>query len=129
MIKTSIISGIFATAIFSILIALMPHIGISRLPVWVTLARAVHGPVVLGWGLHFLIGIFFAYIFLLARRKFRNSIFTFGFVFGIIIFIPSAFFIFSSDFDSLFFLASLVGHIVFGLALSFCYFISPNRGL
>lgn len=113
----SIIAGIIATAVMSLLIFLSPYFGFPRISVWEIIANLLNIPLIFGWIIHFLVGIFFAFIYLsfFKRRLPGNSAIK-GMIFSLLpFFLSQTASLFSSNFITI--LGSLIGHLVYGAVL------------
>lgn len=85
----AIISGTIVTAIMTLEMFLAPIIGLPKMDIIEMLSKTVDGSIATGWVIHFTIGIFFAFIYILILNKklpIENKIFR-GMVFGFIIFL------------------------------------------
>ncbi len=127
----SLVAGIIATAAMTIIMYVAPFMGLPKMNPAEMLSSMMNIPQLLGWIMHFMIGIVFgiAYSFLLIKpfRKITNAI-TKGFIFGMIVFvfaqinmalmgmmlnIPSI------EGDMLLMMVgSIIGHVVFGIVIS-----------
>ncbi len=132
-IKQSVISGIIATTVMSLLMMLGGAMGMPKMSPPDMLTGMMGVPVAIGWALHFIIGILFAasYIFLFSHwlNKISNRAIR-GAVFGIIAFIVAqiSFPIMGAMFGNaampqpqgspaLMMIGSVMGHIVFGMVV------------
>ena len=120
--KKAIIGGIFATAVMSLLIIVSPFLGFQRISVWEIIANVIKAPIIFGWVIHFLIGIFFAliYAFLLRKKIFGKIKIPAikGMFFGFLIFIFAQIFAFlRSGLNLELLLGSFIGHIIYGFIL------------
>jgi len=111
-------SGIVATAVMSFLIFISPLLGFSRLAVWEIIASRLGVSVIIGWLVHFLIGIIFAFLYFYLKKYFRffegvggGLLFGFGIFVGVQIFTLT---VLGGGGNILLALGSLVGHLVFG---------------
>ena len=115
----SIKGGVIATAVFSVLIFLSPYLGFPRLPVWEVLADKLNAPVLIGWLIHFAIGITLAAIYLFwFKSRLKGSDAVRGMIFSLLPF-AAAQAVASSGcgFNWLLLAGSLFGHLVYGLVL------------
>jgi len=118
------IAGILGTTIMSILIFLSENINLPRLPVWEIISEKTNTPIIIGWLIHFLIGIFFAFIFsLFSRKEFYKINISTGMIFGFTIFIfVQTLSITTSGIKEnqlLLALGSAIGHIIYGAVIGF----------
>lgn len=58
-----ILAGIVATAVMALVMMMAPYIGLPKMNVAEMLSNMIHTPLTIGWLLHFVIGIFFAFIY------------------------------------------------------------------
>jgi hypothetical protein len=124
--RIGVLGGIIATAVMSALIQLSPLIGIARIPVWKILADLAGLPVIFGWFFHFSIGIILAslYIFFFRRRLPGGEVAR-AMIFSLIPFLLAQLVATATGGDLnpsnrlVAFLGSLVGHLVYGLALGY----------
>ena len=118
-IKKAFVGGIIATAVMSALIFISPSLGFPRMPVWEILATIFGIPVLAGWIIHFLIGIFLAGIYILFfKKKLPGSYILRGIIFSLFpFFLAQIFSLFSGKVSLMLSLGSLIGHIVYGFVL------------
>jgi len=89
-IKQSIIGGIVATVIMSVFMFLVSFVGFPKMNPPAMLSGMMGVPLVVGWIMHFMIGIVFAlaYAFLLFNLiKKSGGIIVRGIIFGVVVFI------------------------------------------
>lgn len=133
-IQQSVVSGIVATIVMTLLMVFGGAMGMPKMSPPVMLAAMMGMPVVIGWIIHFLIGIIFAagYVFLFNNwlKKISNKYLR-GAVYGIVAFvvaqigIPVMESIFGSGnipapegSKALMMIGSIMGHIVFGIVIA-----------
>ena len=124
----SIKGGVIATAVMSLLIYISPALGFPRLPVWEVLADKLQTSIFVGWVIHFIIGIFFAaiYLFWFRKRLWGNDAVR-GMTFGLFPFVLSQMAALTTGgLDPLLFLGSLIGHLVYGLILGL---VTKNKAI
>jgi hypothetical protein len=89
-IMQSLIGGVIGAAIMSIVLWAVPMIGIPKMSPPDMLSMMLGVPTIIGWFMHFMIGIIFAmsytFFFINLVKKISNSIFR-GIIFGIAVFI------------------------------------------
>ena len=88
-ISNSILAGIIGTIIMTIVMMIAPMMGIPKMSPPAMLANMLDMPLVVGWLMHFMIGIIFAfaYTYLFAPKVKISNIFLKGAVFGFVVFI------------------------------------------
>lgn len=133
-IKQTVISGIVATIVMSLLIMAGAAMGMPKMSPPDMLAAMMKVPVAAGWVMHFMIGIIFAagYVFLFNNwlKKIANKIVR-GAVYGIIAFIAAqiSFPVLGAIFGdagmpepegsaALLMIGSIMGHVVFGIVIA-----------
>lgn len=89
-ISQAVIGGIVATLAMTMVMFIAPYMGLPKMNAAAMLSMMMGVPVLIGWGLHFMIGIVFAlaYVFLFVPilKKVRNRILK-GVIFGLTVFI------------------------------------------
>jgi uncharacterized membrane protein YagU involved in acid resistance len=129
-ITKTITGGIVATAAMTVITMVAPMMGMPKMNIPQMLAGMLGGSIVLGWMMHLIIGITFAfaYVYLLNNRlKIANNLFR-GAIYGAIVFVfaqimmagmgivglmpPSP-----SGIMPLMIVGSLMGHLVYGIVL------------
>lgn len=129
-IKNSILAGVIGTIIMTIVMMLAPTIGLPKMSAPEMLTTMLGTPVFVGWFLHFMIGIIFAFFYTyVCVYKFKTSnLYLKGAIFGIIVFVFAQ--IMMSIMGALMpmpkmegsmiltVIVSLVGHIVYGIAVA-----------
>ncbi len=88
-IQKTILGGIIGTAIMSLVMFIMPLVGFAKMAPQNLLSNMMGKPIYVGWLLHFIIGIIFAFVYTyLGLFKWRiNNIYLKGAVFGILVFV------------------------------------------
>ncbi len=130
--KKSIAAGIVGTIVFTIVFLIAPLMGMPKMNPPEMLAAMMSVSVVIGWIMHFMIGIIFAfaYVYIISGwlAKINNQVLK-GVVFGVIVFVFAqiAMKIISAmiggmapSSDSMFLITmgSLVGHIMYGIGVA-----------
>lgn len=130
--QQSVISGLVATIVMTLLIVIGGVIGMPKMNPPDMLAGMMGIPIAMGWVIHFIIGIIFAagYVFFSNNwlKKIRNRIFR-GAVYGVIVFIiaqigiPAMEAVFGSmpspeGSMALLMIGSVMGHVVFGIVIA-----------
>jgi uncharacterized membrane protein YagU involved in acid resistance len=133
-IQQSVISGIVATIVMTLLMVLGGAMGMPKMSPPAMLAGTMGVPVAIGWVIHFMIGIVFAagYVFLFNNwlKKIASKI-TRGAVYGIVAFIVAqiGFPVMGAIFGDaampqpegsmvLMMIGSVMGHVVFGIVIA-----------
>ncbi len=126
----SLIAGILATGIMSIVSFLLPLIGLPELSPPEMLAEMMHITVYNGWAIHLIIGIVFTffYTFVFQPKVKISGVFFKGVVFGLAVFVFAQIILATvatvlpipETQDSLtsIMISSIMVHIVFGIAVS-----------
>jgi len=129
-VSRSILGGVIGTVIMTMIMFVAPMIGMPKMSPPDMLAGMMGMPIMLGWIMHFMIGITFAlaYTFLFAPKVKISNIYLKGAIFGFVAFIfaqiamammgamvsmpkPEGSMI-------LMMIGSIIGHIVFGIGVS-----------
>lgn len=133
-IQQSVISGVVATIVMSLLMMLGAAMGMPKMSPPDMLAGMMKVPVAAGWVMHFIIGIIFAagYVFLFNNwlKKISNKLLR-GAVYGIVAFIVAqiSFPVLGAIFGdagmlepegsmALLMIGSVMGHVVFGIVIA-----------
>ena len=133
-IQQSVISGIVATIVMTLLMVLGGTMGMPKMNPPDMLSGMIGVPVAMGWAIHFMIGIIFAagYVFFFNNwlKKIANKIVR-GAVYGVIVFIVAqiSFPIMGAIFGdagmpqpegsaALLMIGSVMGHVVFGIVIA-----------
>ena len=124
-------AGITGTITMTMIVLLAPLMGMPKMSPPQMLTDMMGVPVILGWIMHFMIGIVFAFAYVFLIDKLLAKIFNIflkGMIFGIIAFVfaqvamavismmvkePST----SSDNVELIIIGSVLGHIMYGIAV------------
>jgi uncharacterized membrane protein YagU involved in acid resistance len=131
-ISRGILAGIIGTIVMTVITFLAPLMGMPKMSPPAMLVGMMGVPIALGWIMHFMIGIIFAfaYVYIISGWLTKiNSQVLKGIVFGVIVFVFAqiAMKIISamiggmagtSDNMFLMIMGSLVGHIMYGIAVS-----------
>ena len=124
----SIKGGVIATAVMSLLIYISLALGFPRLPGCEVLADKLQTSIFVGLVIHFIIGIFFAAIYLLwFRKRLWGDDAVRGMTFGLFPFVLSQMAALTTGgLDPLLFLGSLIGHLAYGLILGL---VTKNKAI
>ena len=129
-ISKAILGGIIGTAIMSMVMFIAPMMGIPKMSPPDMLAGMMEMPVIVGWVMHFMIGIVFAfaYTYLFAPKVKISNIFLKGAVFGFVVFIFAQIMLAiigamlpmpkMEGSLILTMIGSIMGHIIYGIAVS-----------
>lgn len=123
-------SGFLATAIMTLFMLMAPLMGMPKMPIGEMLANFMHLPVALGWIAHFMVGTVLAAEYVLFfGPAFRLNRFLSGALYSLIPFVlaqvmvmpimGAGFFSSNTPAPVLMVMGSLLGHLVYGLALGF----------
>lgn len=128
----SLIGGVVGAAVMSIVMWGAPMIGIPKMSPPDMLSMMLDVPIIIGWFMHFMIGIIFAmtyaFFFINLVKKISNSIFR-GIIFGIAVFIFAQIMlaILGAIIEGtppmegsmlLIMVGSIIGHVVFGIVVA-----------
>ncbi len=123
----SIVAGIVGTLVMTMVILVAPYMGIPKMSPPAMVAGMLGMPIVVGWFMHFMIGIAyaFAYVYLFNPKVKIASTLLSGLTFGFLAFvfaqIMMAIMSMSPGEGSkvILLMATLIGHLVFGLGVAF----------
>ncbi len=141
-IQKAVLGGIVGTAAMTLVIFMAPMMGMPKMNPAAMLSDMLGIPILLGWMMHFMIGIFFAlsYTFILSAllKKIPGKIFK-GLFFGLLVFIFAQIMItilaqimgnpMPMGDRTLMLVGSLMGHIIYGVVtiLGQLYFKVTDR--
>jgi asparagine N-glycosylation enzyme membrane subunit Stt3 len=129
-IQKSILAGIIGTIAMTLLMMAAPMMGMPKMSPPEMLSGMLGLPIFIGWLMHFMIGIAFAfaYTYLFVLIKKLNNVYLKGIVFGVMVFVFAQIMIAimgailpMPDIQGsplLITIGSLMGHIVFGIGVS-----------
>ena len=129
-ISKSILGGIVGTIIMTIVMMIAPMMGMPKMSPPAMLANMLDMPLVVGWVMHFMIGVIFAfaYTYLFAPKVKINNLFVKGAVFGFVVFIFAQIMLAimgamlpmpkMEGSMILMMIGSIMGHIIYGMAVS-----------
>ncbi len=129
-ISKSILAGVIGTTLMSLIIFVAPMMGIPKMSPPDMLAGMMGMPIIVGWVMHFMIGIIFAfaYTYLFAPKVKISNLFLKGAVFGFVVFIFAQIMLAiigamlpMSKIEGsimLIMMGSIVGHVIYGMAVS-----------
>lgn len=124
-------AGVIATVAMTMVMFMAPLMGLPKMNAAAMLSMMLGVPVIVGWLMHFMIGIIFAfgYSFLFAKvlSKVSNTILK-GVIYGFVVFVFAQIMMLamglilpmpqSNDNMGLLMLGSIIGHIVFGIGIT-----------
>ncbi len=129
-ISKSISGGIIGTIIMTIVMMIAPMMGMPKMSPPALLASMLGMPLIVGWLMHFIIGVIFglAYLYLFAPKVRIENIFLKGAVFGFIVFIFAQIMMAvmgamlpmptMEGSIMLTMIGSVMGHIIYGMAVA-----------
>ena len=129
-ISKSILGGLIGTAIMTVVIFASPMAGLPKMSPPDMLSGMMGIPIMVGWIMHFMIGVTFAlaYTYIFAPKVKISNIYLKGTVFGFAVFVFAQIAIAALETIfpapsikgsvTLLMIASIMGHIVFGMAVS-----------
>jgi len=129
-IQKSILAGIIGTAIMTVVMMVAPMMGMPKMSPPEVLSGMLGMPVFVGWVMHFMIGIMFAfaYTYLCIYKHKISNVWLKGAVFGIIAFVFAQIMMAimgammpmpkMEGSMMLTMIGSLMGHIIFGMAVA-----------
>ena len=131
-ISQAAIGGIVATLVMTMVMFVAPYMGLPKMNAAAMLSMMMGVPVLIGWGIHFMIGIIFAlaytFLFVPILKKVNNRIVK-GTIFGLAVFVFAQLMIavmgaifggMSSPEGSmlLVLIGGIIGHIIYGIVVS-----------
>lgn len=129
-ITKSILGGIAGTIIMTIVTMIAPMMGMPKMSPAAMLSNMLDKPLVVGWLMHFMIGIIFAisYTYLFAPKVKISNLFVKGAVFGFVVFIFAQIMMAimgallpmpkMEGSMMLIMIGSIMGHIIYGMTVS-----------
>ncbi|WP_310992740.1 DUF6789 family protein [Aequorivita marina] len=129
-IQKSVLAGIIGTAVMTLIIMAAPMMGMPKMSPPNMLAGILGMPVAIGWIMHFMIGIIFAlaYTYMIAAKLKVSNHFIKGAIFGVIAFVFAQIMMKLMGMIMpmpamegpmiLAAIGSLMGHIIFGMAVA-----------
>ncbi len=130
-IKQALLGGISGTAVMTIVMMIAPMMGMPKMSPPAMLSMMMGFPIIVGWMMHFMIGIIFAiayaFVFINLVKKVSNNILK-GAIFGMAVFIFAQIMmaIMGMMFPMqpmegsmmLMMVGSIIGHIIFGITVA-----------
>ena len=143
IIKT-ILAGIVGTIVMTLVMVVAPMMGMPKMSPPDMLAGMMGMPVIIGWMMHFMIGIIFAlaYSFIFAPAVKINNLLLKGIIYGVVIFVFAQIIMAimgamlpmpkMEGSMMLLMIGSLIGHIIYGIIVALIVgqenaFGSPNK--
>ena len=129
-ISKSIVAGVIGTALMSLVMFVAPMMGIPKMSPPDMLAGMMGMPIIVGWVMHFMIGIIFAfaYTYLFAPKVKISNLFLKGATFGFVVFIFAQIMLAimgvmlpipkMEGSIMLIMTGSIIGHVIYGMAVS-----------
>jgi len=127
-IKQALLGGIIATAIMTMIMLIAPMMGMPKMKIGNMLAGFMHLPVWIGWIIHFMIGIVWAFVYLFfVRDKISTSYAVRGMLFSLFPWLLMQLMVMPMMGMGIFsanapeqvkmIMGTLIGHLVYGLIL------------
>ncbi|MDP2208519.1 MAG: hypothetical protein Q8K98_07070 [Bacteroidota bacterium] len=130
-IQTALIGGIIGTAVMTMVMMIAPMLGMPKMNPPAMLSMMMGFPIVVGWMMHFMIGIIFAmayaFFFLNVLKKISNNILK-GAIFGMAVFIFAQIMMAIMGMMMpmppmegsmlLMMMGSIMGHVIFGITVA-----------
>ena len=129
-ISKSILGGIVGTMIMTIVMMIAPMMGMPKMSPPAMLAGMMNMPLGMGWIIHFIIGVMFAfaYTYLFAPKVKIGNIFLKGAVFGFVVFVFAQIMMAimgamlpmpkMEGSMMLMMIGSIMGHVIYGMSVS-----------
>jgi len=125
-IQKSLLAGVIGTAIMTVVMMIAPMMGMPKMSPPEMLAGMLGMPLFIGWVMHFMVGIMFAFVYtyLASNRLKIKNVWLKGAVFGFIVFVFAQIMMALmpmpkiEDSVMLLMLGSLIGHLIFGVAVA-----------
>lgn len=129
-IQKTVLAGIIGTAIMTIVMMVAPMMGIPKMSPPEMLSGMMGVPIFVGWMIHFMIGIIFAfaYTYVCILKWKISNVWLKGALFGVIVFIFAQIMMASmgavmpmpemEGSKVMMMIGSLMGHIIFGMAVA-----------
>lgn len=129
-ISNSILGGIVGTIIMTIVMMIAPMMGMPKMSPPAMLAGMMNMPLGMGWIIHFIIGVMFAfaYTYLFAPKVKIGNIFLKGAVFGFVVFVFAQIMMAimgamlpmpkMEGSIMLMIIGSIIGHVIYGMSVS-----------
>lgn len=128
--QRTVLAGIIGTAIMTVVMMIAPMMGMPKMSPPAMLANMMGMPVFVGWIMHFMIGIIFAfaYTYLCISKWKIENVYLRGVVFGIVVFVFAQ--VMMAIMGMIFpmpkmegsmmpmMIGSLMGHIIFGMTVA-----------
>lgn len=141
-IAQTIISGLVATAVMTVVGLMAPYMGLPKMSPPEMLSMMMGVPIVVGWLMHFMIGIIFAaeYVYLVNPKVHISNKILKGALFGFAVFVFAQVMMFimgkmmpmpmmEGNMMMLMMLGSLIGHLVYGIVVALIvpnYYVEQN---
>ncbi len=126
-IKQSVFAGIAGTAVMTMVMFIAPFMGMPKMSPPDMLAGMMGLPLVMGWVMHFMIGIIFAAAYVYIFKKLLQNIqskFLKGAIFGLAVFVFAQIMMAVMSAPSpegsmiMLMMGSIIGHIIYGIVVA-----------
>ena len=126
----SLLAGVIGTIIMTIVMMIAPMMGMPKMSPPAMLAGMMNMPLGMGWIIHFIIGVMFAftYTYLFAPKVKIGNIFLKGAVFGFVVFVFAQIMMAimgamlpmpkMEGSMMLIMIGSIIGHVIYGMSVS-----------
>lgn len=123
----SIVAGIVGTIVMSIVILMAPYMGMPKMSPPAMVAGMLGMPIIVGWVMHFMIGIAYAFVYVYLfdpKLKIANTLLS-GLAFGFLAFVFAKIMMTIMGMAPgegsmvMLLMATLIGHLVFGMGVAF----------
>lgn len=123
----SIVAGIVGTIVMSLVIIMAPYMGMPKMSPPAMVAGMLGMPIIVGWVMHFMIGIAYAFVYVYLfdpKVKIANTLLS-GLFFGFLAFVFAKIMMTIMGMAPgegsmvMMLMATLIGHLVFGLGVAF----------
>ncbi|SRX76178.1 DUF6789 family protein [Aequorivita antarctica] len=126
-VSKSIAAGIVGTIVMSLVILMAPYMGMPKMSPPAMVAGMLGMPLIVGWIMHFMIGIAYAFVYVYLfdpKVKIANTLLS-GLLFGFLAFVFAKIMMTIMGMAPgegsmvMLLMATLIGHLVFGLGVAF----------
>lgn len=126
-VSKSILAGIVGTLVMTMIILVAPYMGMPKMSPPAMVAGMLGMPILVGWVMHFMIGIAYAFVYMYLFNpnvKIASTLLS-GLVFGFLAFVFAQIMMAIMGMSPaegskvMLLIAGLIGHLVFGLGVAF----------
>ncbi|MBK5213833.1 MAG: hypothetical protein JJE55_09270 [Flavobacteriaceae bacterium] len=126
-VSKSIVAGIVGTLVMTMVILVAPYMGMPKMSPPAMVAGMLGMPMLVGWVMHFMIGIVYAFVYVYLfnpKVKIASTLLS-GLVFGFLAFVFAQIMMAIMGMSPaegskvMLLMATLIGHLVFGLGVAF----------